>query len=81
MFGLIITIPLLADISWYESNNILQKQILKQKKLSADWDSNPDPSVSGRVPLPLELLICFWILGMPTTMKKYILLKGQWLVA
>ena len=29
---------------------ILQKQILEQEKLSASWDSNPDPLVSGRVP-------------------------------
>ena len=39
-----------------KSNNIFQKQILKQEKLSANWDLNPDPSVSGRVPLPLDHL-------------------------
>ena len=35
---------------------ILWKQILEQEKLSANWDSNPDPSVSSQVPLPLDHL-------------------------
>ena len=28
-----------------------------RKSLSADWDTNPDPSISGRVPLPLDHLL------------------------
>ena len=42
---------------FYEINNIFSRAILfEQEKLSADWDSNPDPSVSSRVPLPLDHL-------------------------
>ena len=33
-----------------------QKQILEQEKLSTNWDLNPDPLVSGQVPLPLDHL-------------------------
>ena len=34
----------------------LEANIIEQEKLSADWDSNPDPSVSDWVPLPLDHL-------------------------
>ena len=34
----------------------LEANIIEQEKLSADWDSNPDPLVSGQVPLPLDHL-------------------------
>ena len=33
-----------------------EANIIEQEKLSADWDSNPDPLVSGQVPLPLDHL-------------------------
>ena len=32
------------------NNNIFLKSNLEQEKVSADWDSNPDPLISSRVP-------------------------------
>ena len=44
-------------------NNFSRAILPSRKSLSADWDSNPDPSVSGRVPLPLDHLhSCFSLL-------------------
>ena len=45
------------------NNNYFLYSNFTAGKLSADWDSHPDPSVSGRVPLPLDHLhSCFLLL-------------------